>query len=40
MINADFKMEGYYDGQKEIFGDETGLLSRPGLFNRKRIYIK
>ena len=40
MINIDFKMEGYYDGQKEIFGDETGLLSRPGLFNRKKNLYK
>ena len=40
MINVDFKMEGNYVGQKEIFGDETGLLSRPGLFNRKKDLYK
>lgn len=32
--------DNYYDGQKEIFGDETGLLSRPGLFNRKKNLYK
>ena len=38
-INIDFKMEGDYIGKKEIFGDETGLLESPGLFNRnKRLY--
>ena len=40
MINVDFKMEGDYFGKKEIFGDETGILSRPGLFNRKKKLYK
>ena len=39
-INIDFKMEGDYIGKKEIFGDETGLLESPGLFNRKRRLYK
>ena len=40
MINVDFKMDGDYGGEKEIFGDETGLLPRPGLFNRKKDLYK
>ena len=40
MINVDFKMDGCYGGEKEIFGDETGLLPRPGLFNRKKDLYK
>ena len=34
------KKDGGYGGEKEIFGDETGLLSRPGLFNRKKDLYK
>ena len=39
MINANFIMEGNYIGQKDIYGDDTGLLNKPALFNRnKNIY--
>ena len=35
MINAGFTMEGNYLGKKLIYGDDTGKLLSPGLFNRK-----
>lgn len=40
MINAKFIMEGNYRGEKYIFGDETGLLESPGLFNRNKDLYK
>ena len=36
MINANFMMDGDYIGKKYIFGDETGLLNSPALFNRNK----
>ena len=36
MIFAGFTMNGDYDGKKEIYGDDTGLLLKPALFNRKK----
>ena len=33
-------MEGDYLGEKYIFGDETGLLESPGLFNRDKDLYK
>ena len=38
MINAGFTMDGDYIGEKIIYGDETGKLCSPGLFNRKKEY--
>ena len=40
MISAGFIMDGDYVGQKEIYGDETGLLKKPALFNRKKDFYK
>ena len=40
MISAGFTMNGSYIGQKEIYGDETGLLNEPAKFNRKREIYK
>lgn len=39
-INVDFIMDGNYIGEKEIIGDESGLLASPGLFNRKKNIYK
>ena len=36
MINAGFIMEGKYIGKELIYGDDTGKLLAPGLFNRKK----
>ena len=33
-------MDGNYIGQKEIYGDDTGLLQYPALFNRKKEIYK
>jgi len=39
LINAGFILEGEYFGRKNIYGDATGTLSQPGVFNRnKNIY--
>jgi len=35
-INANFIMEGNYIGEKDIYGDDTGLLNKPALFNRNK----
>ena len=35
MIKAGFTMDGSYIGKKYIYGDNSGLLNKPGLFNRK-----
>ena len=40
MIHVDFIMDGNYIGLKDIFGDETGLLKKPGYFNRKKNIYK
>ena len=40
MISAGFIMEGDYEGKKEIYGDDTGLLLKPALFNRKKEIYK
>jgi hypothetical protein len=40
MIFAGFTMNGDYDGKKEIYGDDTGLLQQPALFNRKKEIYK
>ena len=34
MINAGFTMEGSYQGEKYIYGDDTGKLDKVGVFNR------
>jgi len=39
-INANFIMEGNYIGQKDIYGDDTGLLNKPALFNRNKSCYK
>lgn len=39
MINADFKMDGDYLGEKEIFGDETIYCQDLDYLIEKRIYI-
>ena len=39
MINAGFTMNSPYDREKEIFGDDSGLLIKPALFNRKKEII-
>jgi hypothetical protein len=40
MISAGFTMDGSYLGKKEIYGDDTGLLQQPALFNRKKEIYK
>ena len=40
MIKAGFTMNGSYIGEKEIIGDESGLLNKPALFNRKKEIYK
>ena len=40
MINAGFTMNGNYIGQKDIYGDNSGLLNSPALFNRKEEIYK
>ena len=39
-INANFIMDGSYIGEKYIVGDDTGLLNKPGLFNRSKDVYK
>ena len=38
--NANFIMEGDYIGEKDIYGDDTGLLNKPALFNRNKNFYK
>ena len=33
-------MEGDYIGEKDIYGDDTGLLNKPALFNRNKNFYK
>jgi len=40
MINAGFTMNGNYIGQKHIYGDNSGLLNSPALFNRQEDIYK
>ena len=40
MIKAGFSMDGSYIGKKEIYGDDSGLLKSPALFNRKKAIYK
>ena len=40
MINAGFTMNGDYIGKKDIYGDNSGLLNSPALFNRKKEIYK
>lgn len=40
MINAGFTMNGNYIGQKVIYGDNSGLLNSPALFNRQKDIYK
>ena len=40
MTSAGFTMDGKYLGKKEIYGDDTGLLLKPALFNRKKEIYK
>ncbi len=40
MISDGFTMNDSYNGKKEIYGDNTGLLNKPELFNRKREIYK
>ena len=40
MISSGVIMNGAYDGEKEIYGDNTGLLIKPTFFNKKRKIYK
>ena len=40
MIKAGFTMNGDYIGEKDIYGDDSGLLNAPALFNRKKDIYK
>jgi hypothetical protein len=40
MIKAGFTMNGTYIGKKDIYGDDSGLLNAPALFNRKKDIYK
>ena len=40
MINTGITMNGSYIGKKEIYGDDSGLLDSPALFNRKKDIYK
>ena len=40
MINAGFIMDGMYEGENFIYGDETGKLNKEAVFNRKEDIYK